>query len=279
MSGFYLHALMLAGVFALATTGEVLTRFTEQRLGLVWREWLTRRLLDRYLADRTYRRIAARHDIDNPDQRVTEDVRNFTTTALSFLILLLNAALTLLAFAGILWSITPWLFLAAAVYAAFGSMGTVLLGWRLVRLDHLQLQKEADFRFALVAFRKQAEEVANFEGEREVKAHLGDRLTVLVDNLRRIIGVNRNLGFFTTGYNYLPQIIPAMVVAPLYIYGDVPFGTVTQSAMAFAQVLAAFSLLVSQFQQVSAFAAVVGRIGGIWEATEPEPIPRRTTSP
>jgi putative ATP-binding cassette transporter len=265
-------------VFALATTAEVLTRYTEQRLGLVWREWLTQRLLDRYLAGGTYRRIAVRQDIDNPDQRITEDVKNFTTMSLSFLILLLNAALTLLAFAGILWSITPWLFIAAALYACFGTLGTVLLGWRLVGLDHSQLQKEADFRFALVLFREQAEKAVPLEREGEARALLTERLTLLVENNRRIINVNRNLGFFTTGYNYLPQIIPAAVAAPLYIHGGVPFGTVTQAAMAFAQVLAAFSILVSQFQQVSVFAAVVGRIGVIWEATEPESAPRRTAS-
>ena len=267
---FYVQAFLLAGVFALATMGEVLTRFTEQRLGLVWREWLTRRILDRYMADRTYRRVAARDDVDNPDQRITEDVKNFTTMSLSFLILMLNAVLTFLAFAGILWSITPLLLVTAGLYAVFGSLGTAFLGWRLVGLDNRQLQKEADFRFALVHFRQQAEKVAQLEGEGEEKARLSDRLSALVVNFRAIIWVNLKLGFFTTGYNYMPQIIPAAVVAPLYMRGEVPFGTVTQAAMAFTQVLAAFSLFVSQFQQVSVFAAVVDRIGAMWEATEPE---------
>jgi putative ATP-binding cassette transporter len=271
MGRFYRMAAALVGVFALATTGEVLTRYTEQRLGIVWREWLTWRLLDRYLAGRTYRRLAARHDIDNPDQRVTEDVKTFTTMTLSFLILLVNALLTLLAFAGILWSITPVLFVAAALYAVCGTLGTVLLGWRLVGLDNLQLRKEADFRYSLVRFREQADAVAQLGGEKEEKERLGERLGELVNNFRKIIRVNLRLGFFTTGYNYLPQIIPAALVAPLHVRGEVEFGTVTQSAMAFTQVLAAFSLIVSQFQQLSAFAAVVGRLGAMWEATEPEP--------
>jgi putative ATP-binding cassette transporter len=266
---FYLHALMLAGVFALSTVCEVLTRYTEQRLGILWREWLTRTLLDRYLAGRTYRRVAARDDIDNPDQRVTDDVKAFTTTTLSFLILLLNAGLTLAAFAGVLWSITPWLLLAAAGYAACGSLSTALLGWRLVGLDHHQLQKEADLRFALARFRDRTDDVALAGGEDEEKRRLRGRLGEVVANFRSIINVNCRLGFFTTGYNYMVQIIPAAVVAPLYISGRVEFGTVTQSAMAFTQVLAAFSLFVAKFQDLSAFAAVVGRVSGIWEATAP----------
>jgi vitamin B12/bleomycin/antimicrobial peptide transport system ATP-binding/permease protein len=106
-------------------------------------------------------------------------------------------------------------------------------------------------------------------GEGEQKSRLGQRLARLVENFRAIIGVSRNLGFFTTAYNYLPQLIPVAVVAPLYIRGEVEFGVVTQAAMAFSQVLGAFSLIVTQFQEVTAYAAVIGRLGSLWEATEP----------
>jgi putative ATP-binding cassette transporter len=267
---FYRCAGFLACVFAASTTVEVLNRYVEQRLGLRWREWLTRRLIDRYLADRTYQRLGCREDIDNPDQRITEDVRTFTQMTLSFLILLVNGLLTLTAFAGVLWAISPWLFLSAAAYAFIGTFGTILLGRRLVPLDNQQLRKEADFRYALGRVREHAAAVAQLGSEETEKERLGGRLAGVVANYRDIIDVTRTLGFFTTGYNYLTQIVPALVVAPLYISGRVEFGTITQSAMAFTQVLGAFSLIVTQFQQVSQFAAVVGRLGPLWEATEPE---------
>src|SRR4029079_10504561 len=84
----------------------------------------------------------------------------------------------------------------------------------------------------------------------------------------KIIAVNRNLGLFTTGYNYLTQIIPALIVAPLFIRRDVEFGVVTQSAMAFAQLVGAFSLTISQFQSISTYAAVVTRLGVLDEGIE-----------
>jgi putative ATP-binding cassette transporter len=282
---FYFLALVLAGVFAVSTIVEVFARYTEQWLGLVWRDWLTRRFLDRYLAGRTYLRLAGQHDIDNPDERISEDVKIFTATTLSIVILLVNGVLTLLAFSGVLWSITPWLFLAAVAYAVAGSLGTILLGRRLVSLNNQQLRKEADFRFGLGRVREHAEAVAQVAGEEEQQGRLIRRLGRVVDNFREIIRVSRNLGFFTTGYNYLPQIIPAVVVAHLYIGGTVEFGTVTQAAMAFAQVQGAFSLIVTQFQAVMTYAAVTGRLGSLWEATEPGaagaapagPLPRIST--
>lgn len=107
--------------------------------------------------------------------------------------------------------------------------------------------------------------------EGPLTARLLWRIDGVADNLRRIIAVNRNLGFFTTGYNYLIQIIPTLIVAPLFIRGEVEFGVVTQSAMAFAQLLGAFSLVVNQFQSISSFAAVVARLNALAGAVEEWP--------
>jgi putative ATP-binding cassette transporter len=93
---------------------------------------------------------------------------------------------------------------------------------------------------------------------------LGD----LAMNFRRIIAVNRNVCFFTTGYNWLIQIIPALIIAPLFIEGKVEFGVITQSAIAFTQLLGAFSIIVNQFQSISSYTAVLARLGALAEARE-----------
>jgi vitamin B12/bleomycin/antimicrobial peptide transport system ATP-binding/permease protein len=266
---FYTFGGLLAGMFALATIGEAFSYFTEQRLGLVWREWLTRRLLDRYLANRAYHRLTSNHAIDNPDQRISEDIKTFTTSSLSFIVLIVNGILALIAFLSVLWLITPWLVLVAALYAIAGTFGTIVLGRKLVPLNNQQLQKEADFRFGLGRVREHAGAVAQLSGHGGEKRQLLDKLKALVENFRAIIRVTRNVGFFTREYNYLIQLIPAAVVAVLYFRGQKPFGAIAQSAMAFGQVLGAFSLIVTKFQELSTFAAVTDRLGTMWEATEP----------
>jgi putative ATP-binding cassette transporter len=265
----YTFGALLAGAFGLATIAESFSFFTEQRLGLIWREWLTCRLLDRYLANRSYHRLTANKAIDNPDQRISEDAKTFTTSSLSFIVLLVNGVLTLIAFLGVLWSITPWLVVTAIVYASAGSLGTILLGHRLVPLNNQQLQKEADFRFALGRVREHSGSVAQLGGHGGEKNRLLGKLNALVENFREIIRVTRNVAFFTREYNYLVQIIPALVVAPLYIRGQTEFGSIAQAAMAFGQVLGAFSLIVTKYQELSTFAAVTNRLGTMWEATEP----------
>src|SRR5262245_48813504 len=268
MPGFTRQALLYLAVFGASTAVAVLQSFTEQRLGLLWRWRLTHRLTRLYLADENYYWLKWSGSLDNPDERIADDVRTFTATTVSFALIFVNGALTVVAFAGVLWSISPLLFGVAVGYAALGSLLTVLLGRRLIGLNSRQLDREADFRSTLIHVRENAESVALTRHEGRLTARLLRRLDALVDNYRRITSVNRNLGFFTTSYNYLIQIIPALIVAPLFIRGEVEFGVVPQSAMAFAQLLGAFSLVVNQFPLLSSYAAVTERLGALGDAID-----------
>ena len=246
----------------------VFSSFSEQRLALLWREWLTRKILAAIWTAATYYRLSAAGTLTNPDERIAEDVKAFTATTLSFVLLLANATVTVVAFSGVLWSISRTLFAVALLYAPCGSALTVLFGRRLLWLNYNQLDKEADFRASLVHVHANAESIALLRREAPIGDRLRRRLDDLTANMRRLIAVNRNLAFFTTGYNYLIQIIPAIVVAPLFIRGEVEFGVITQSAMAFSVLLGALSIVVTQFQSISSFAAVISRIGSLADALD-----------
>jgi len=268
MSGFLRMTVLYVGVFAATTAVAVFYRFSEERLGLLWRSWLTRRVITRYLDRRTYLRLRDSAELDNPDQRIADDIRAFTTTALSFTLILLNSLLAVVSFSGVLWTISPPLFGVAVGYAALGTLMTILMGRPLIWLNYVQSGLEADFRATLIHVRENAESIALLRREGLLSQRLRDRIDGLVQNFRRITSVNRNLGFFTTGYNYLIQIIPTLIVAPHFIRGDVEFGAITQSAIAFTQLLGAFSLIVNQFGSISSFAAVLARLDGLAEAVE-----------
>jgi putative ATP-binding cassette transporter len=265
---FVRQALFYIGVFAASTLVSVVARFTEERLGLLWRQFVTRRAITIYLADATYYRLNASGELENPDQRIAEDVRVFTVTTLSFVLMVLNSSFTMVAFSGVLWSISPLLFIVAVLYAACGSYLTIVLGRPLVRLNYDQLDKEANFRSSLIHMRENAEAIMLARREERLEARLLQRLDALVANFRRIIGINRRVGFFTTGYNWLIQIIPALFIAPAFIDGEIEFGVITQSAMAFSLLVGAFSLIITQFQSISNFAAVVARLSSLMEAME-----------
>ncbi len=268
--GFIRMALVYIGVFVLTTIVTVIYSFTEQHLGLMWREWAVRLSMMGYADHRVYYRLKIKGEVGNPDQRIADDIRTFSATTLSFVLMVLNGTLTVIAFSGVLWSISPKLFVVAVLYAIAGTFLTFALGRPLVKLNYDQLDKEANFRGSLIYLRGNAESVALSRREGHLIQLSMKNLGELAANLRRIIAVTRNVGFFTTGYNWMIQIIPALFVAPMFISGKVEFGVITQSAIAFTHLVGAFSLIVTQFQSISSYTATAARLASLKEACERE---------
>jgi vitamin B12/bleomycin/antimicrobial peptide transport system ATP-binding/permease protein len=267
-TGFIREAILFVALLIVSTVIAVFYRFTEDRLGLFWREWLTRRVIRLYVADRTYLNLQESATIENPDQRIADDIRVFTATSLSFTLMLMNGVLAALSFSGVLWTISPLLFGITIGYALLGTVTTIYLGRPLIGLNYRQSDQEAAFRSDLIHLRENSESIALLQHEDRLTTRLLRRIDGFAGNFRRIISINRNLGFFTTGFNYLTQIIPALVVARLFIRGRVEFGVIPQSAVAFTQLLGAFSLIVNQFQSISSFASVIARLSELVGAVE-----------
>ncbi|KAA3467954.1 ABC transporter D family member 2, chloroplastic isoform X2 [Gossypium australe] len=239
----------------------VLRDYARETLSLRWRCWMTSYFMQRYLTDRTFYKIQSQSIIDNPDQRIVDDLSSFTSTALSFSLTLFNAAVDLISFSNILYTIYPPLFVVLLLYSIGGTVISIFLGKGLVTLNFLQEKKEADFRYGLVRVRENAESIAFYGGEDNELQLLLQRFTSAFENLTQLLISSRNLEFFTNGYRYLIQIVPAAVVAPMYFSGKIEFGVINQSVSAFSHILGDVSLIVYQFQAISAFSAVIDRLG------------------
>src|SRR5438270_12774935 len=190
-AGFTREAVLYLAVFAGSTAIAVFYRFTEERLGLFWRVWLTRRIVRQYLSARTYLHLKESATIENPDQRIAEDVRAFTSTTLSFTLMFMNGALAVLSFSGVLWTISPFLFGVAIGYAAIGTLTTIYFGRPLIGLNYRQSDLEASFRSDLIHVRENAESVALLPREGGLTARLLRR----IDSLGQKTGNNSRYGF------------------------------------------------------------------------------------
>jgi len=273
---FWRFLFVFGGVFVVGTPIVVIYRYIQQLLGLYWREWLTKEFLYKYFQNRAYYEINANEKIDNPDQRISEDIRSFTSTSLSFLLIILDSIITLIAFTAVLWSISGLLSLVLLAYTAFGTIVTVWIGKRLIGLNFNQLRKEADFRYGLVHIRDNAESIAFYRGEQQEAFQVRQRFAEALRNFYFLIGWQRNLDFFTTGHNYFVRILPYMVVAPIYLAGQIDFGAISQAIIAFFQIFSALSIVISQFDRLSAFAAGINRLAGFAEVL---PAPQAVRQP
>ena len=235
-------------------------------LGMHWREWMTGKFLSNYFRGRNYYEIEADGTIDNPDQRISEDIRSFTRTSLAFILIILGSLMDLFAFSGILWSKSRLLVMVVLVYSLAGTILTVLIGRRLVRLNFDQLRYEADFRYGLVHVRDNAESIAFYQGEGPEAASIGRRFRSVLKNFSLLIGWQRNLSFLTTAYSYLPVVLPFLVLFGAYFKGDIEYGDMVQANFAFSQVYGAMSLIVNQIESITSFAAGIKRLSTFSEA-------------
>ncbi|HEY9807569.1 MAG TPA: ATP-binding cassette domain-containing protein, partial [Candidatus Obscuribacterales bacterium] len=208
-----------------------------------------------------YQLNSANTDIDNPDQRIAEDVRSFTQESLTFLLVLVESVLSVIAFSGVLWGISRPLVFFLVLYALVGTIvTTVVFGKPLVRLNFEQLKKEADFRFSLVRIRENAEAIAFYRGEERESQQIQHRFLEVFDNVKRLLIWELNLNVLTNAYEFIPFILPALVVAPAIFAGEMEVGKVSEAQGAFVRVFFSLNVVVARFQALTTFGAGINRL-------------------
>jgi putative ATP-binding cassette transporter len=268
----------LAGLFIVAAVYQI---YLNQMLQIRWRRWLTERYLGAWLTDGAYYRMQLTSgETDNPDQRISDDLRLFVTGALSLSIGGMRAVVTLVSFLGILWGLSGSITLpigagvtlpgymvwAALAYAIAGTWLTNLIGRPLVRLNFNQQRYEADFRFSLVRFRENTEGVALYRGEADEMRSFRERFASVVRNWWNIMRQQKRLTWFTSGYGQAAIIFPILVAAPRYFRGEIPLGALMQTSQAFGQVQDSLSFIITSYTDIAEWRAVVLRLLGFERA-------------
>ena len=226
-----------------------------------WRRWLTHRFLDGYLGGRRYYELGQGSAIDNPDQRISEDINSFTGRSVHFMLILLGSLMQLVAFSAVLWSISRLLVAFLAVYAVLGTfVALYVFGAPLIRLNFLQLRREADFRFGLMRLRENAESIAFYRGEAQERAQIDLRFQDVFSNYARLIKKQRSLNLFQRSFSQLTVVLPSMILASSVLSGELEVGRAIQAAGAFAAVLGAVALIVDNFESLSRFVAGIDRL-------------------
>jgi len=237
-------------------------------LRIDWRDWMTETFVQKMLRGNALYLIMRDHTVDNPDQRISEDVNSFTGGALTYSMTVLRAIVTAIMFFAILWAISRWLAVCLIGYALTGTWLAVVIGRRLVVINFNQQRFEADYRFALVHARDNAEAIALYDGTRDEANQLRRRFANVVNNFKLLILWQRRLTFFTAAYDNAAGLVPYFVLAGAYFSGRFQLGEFTQAAYAFSVLQDSLSLVVDQFQELTDYASVVNRLAAFEEACE-----------
>jgi putative ATP-binding cassette transporter len=260
---------------------SVYALYLSQLLQIRWRSWLTRKYVDAWLENRAYYLMQLGATTDNPDQRIAEDVNQFTTYVLNLSVGFITSVVSLASFLAVLWGLSGpadiplgqwghlhipgYLVWAALLYAGVGTWLTVRIGRPLVPLNFSRQRLEADFRFSLVRLRENAESVAMYGGE-PVERHLvQERFRYVFNNFVEIMKCQRRLTWFRLGYTQAAMIFSVVVVAPLYFARRIGLGGLMQVVNAFSFVQNALSFIINSYTDIAAWQAATERLDGFEE--------------
>lgn len=249
-------------------------RYMRQWLQIRWRRWLTARYQAAWLEKQAYYRLQLQNETlgnDNPDQRISDDVRDFVESGLVLGFGFITNIFNLFSFLTILWelsfpvtllgiTIPAYLVWVALLYAVFGTMLAQWIGRPLVSLNFIRQRLEADFRFALVRLRENAEGVALYGGERDESQVLNTRFAAIVGNFRRIMSRNRALNAMTFSYTEIAGVFPWFAATPLYFSKKISFGNLSRVAGAFGEVQQSASWFVDNYATLADWASTVERL-------------------
>lgn len=270
----YWYLILSVGAICFAVPIEVYYNFIKTRLALVWRQWLSESLIGEYFVKRRGLNIEKSHDIDNPEQRMTQDVDSFCNNFVRLSITILDASVNVCTFIVVLWNLSPALSFTVIIYSTLGLLIVSQIGKALIALSDQQIALEADLRSVLKETRAELVNTADHTAVPAVPPAVGEaksRLQELISTLLNIMVVHRNIQLFTGAYNHLMPLIPAVIMTPAYISGDIEFGVITQAVLAFTTVFNGATVLIGHFGDISHFAAIVNRLGSLCEELECAP--------
>ena len=273
--------MVLASIYIVMLVYKV---YLTQWLQIRWRRWMTESYLAEWLGNGVYYRMhLSGEQTDNPDQRISEDMKLFVEETLTLFLGLLDAVVTLASFVMILWGLSGaleftvggstwelygYMVWVAIAYAAIGSLAAHWIGRPLIKLNFDQQRYEADFRFSLARFRDQTEGVALFKGEAQESRGFRERFSAVTQNWWGLMKRQKLFNFYSTGYGQLATVFPFLVGAPRYFSGAIPLGGLMQISNAFGEVQRSLSWFINVYESIARWRAIVDRLTGFHKAIE-----------
>lgn len=244
------------------------TKDIRKKIALDWYQWLNTQILEKYFSNRAYYKINFQSDIDNPDQRLAQEIEPIATNAISFSATFLEKSLEMLTFLAVVWSISRQIAIPLLFYTIIGNFIAAYLNQELSKINQAQLQSKADYNYALTHVRTHAESIAFFRGEKEEQNIIQRRFQEVINDTKNKINWEKGNEIFSRGYRSVIQFFPFLVLGPLYIKGEIDYGQVEQASLASFMFASALGELITEFGTSGRFSSYVERLNEFSNALE-----------
>lgn len=257
---------------------QVLSFYLRKNLEIKWRKWANNYYITKWFSHKAYYKTKFLNNaIDNPDQRISEDINGFIVLSFDLTLGVLSEVVSLISFIIILWKLSgSWSFhigpynftihgymvFAALLYSICGTYITFKIGRPLIRLNYQEQAYEASFRYGLMRVREHNESIAFYNGEKNEQYNLMHRFSMVANNFMSIVYRQMKINIFKIGYSQIAIIFPFVVLAPKYFTKVIKLGGLMQIIKAFSYVNDAFSYFINSYISLSGWRTVMDRLIG-----------------
>ncbi len=275
---FWQSAFFYIGASILLAITVATWQYLEDKIRLYSREWLTKFYLDKYLQNNCFYQVnTLSQEIDNPDQRIAEDIRVFCHRSVSLFRQFTLAIFNLVAFGILLWEKSILLVLILVIYSLGGMLITIIgFGKVLIPIKKEQLKREANFRFGLVRIRENAESIAFYNGANREFTYIKKVFAPVLSIYNKLITWERNLDIFQNIYGYITWMLPTLAIGPRILAGEpgLEVGALQEANGAFGKVFRSLNIIVRMFEFLTSFIAGIERLESFFKVLEePQALP------
>lgn len=257
----YLSTLWISCLLIAAITLLVgLSKFVRKRVALDWYKWLSHYILKKYLSNRAYYKIDFRSDLNNPDQRLAQEIEPITSSGLRFVVTFLQKVLEMITFIIILWTISQEIAAYLVIYTIIGNLIAVYLTQELTKINKEELQFKADYNYSLTHVRNHTESIAFFQGEDKELNIIERRFNAVVKTTERKIDWERGQDVFNRGYQSAISIFSMFILTPLFIQDKIDYGEISQASLACMMFSNALGQLIGEWGNTGRLSSYIDRL-------------------
>ncbi|MCC5645803.1 ATP-binding cassette domain-containing protein [Nostoc sp. CHAB 5824] len=265
----YLGTLWISMLVLVAETLLIASsKFVRKKIALDWYKWLNNHTLEKYFSNRAYYKINFKSNIDNPDQRLSQEIEPITSNALNFSATFLEKILQITSFLVIIWTISQQIALLLVIYTIIGNLIAVYLNQQANKINQEELEVKADYNYALTHIRNHAESIAFFQGENQEANIIQRRFSNIEKNAERRLNWEINQDIFNRAYQSAITVFSMFVLTPLFIQDQIDFGEINQISLACFMFSNALGQLISEFGASGRFSSYVERLSQLTNALE-----------
>ena len=255
-STLWVSSLIVVGMVLLVT----LLRYVRKRIILDWYKWLNLHVVEKYLSNQAYYKINFKSDIDNPDQRLSQEIEPITSMGLRLSSSLLEKSLEMGSSLIILWTVSSQIAIYLVIYTIVGNLIAVYLNQGINKVNQEELAFKADFAYCLTHVRNHAESIAFFQGEDEELNIIKRRFNNVLKTAERRLNLERGQDAFGRAYQSAIALFSMFILTPLFIQDKIDYGQINQASFACFMFSSALGELIAEFGSSGRFSGYVQRL-------------------